>query len=293
MFVLTLNLEFDRVDVYGKSIVNAEGNEWRRHIAVVGPAFSEANYMLTWKETLRIVNEWLSETLRHQRQSSADDKDGSHDVDVVKSMMQTTLHVIASAGFGIRVPWVEFGDGHTSDAKDLQSYPTEKRGDIQYRFLPFSAAMHYAQEKLLYHALIPDALQRFALRHVHIPFLSHQLRIMKSAFASLEVHMKRLVEASQEKDRHESEDNERNGYTRKGDTREEYAGAALLRRLVQANDASRTTGVEGGGDASMKKALTDGELFSNIFASTCRPFCTKNETDKVTRSSSLQVTVNA
>lgn len=246
------------MNIYGKSVVTTEGNEWRRHVAVAGPAFSEANYMLTWKETLRIVNEWFAEDL-HSEPGKGHAEAGAVQANVVQSMTQATLHIISSAGFGFRAPWAAFGAD--SKASEFQSHPNEKHDEAKYGVFPFSTALQLTLNKLFYNVLIPDSFQRFALRRLRIPFLSRELSTMKRAFASLEVHMTRLVDASREDGAHE---HEHSGNGHAGE-REEYAEADLLRRLVQANDIARDAALESG--ASAKKALTDGELFSNIFVS--------------------------
>lgn len=216
--------------------------------------------MLTWKETLRIMQEWFSDDL--QVDHCQNNEDEGVDVNVAKSMTQATLHIISSAGFGFRAPWAAFGDGRINDKNEFQSHPNEKHDEEKYGVFPFATSLQLTLTKLFYNVLVPDSFQRFALRRVRIPFLSSELGIMKRAFMSLEVHMRRLVDSSRYEDAHHKDGHH---VYATGNGREEYAEADLLRRLVRANDIAQAAGSE---DAAMnKRALTDGELFSNIFVS--------------------------
>ena len=179
---------------------------------------------------------------------------------VVKSMTQATLHVIASAGFGFRAPWAAFNRDNES-AAGFQSHPTEKSDSKNYGIFPFAHALQLTLDKLFWNVLVPDTVQKILLRRVNVPFVSGQIGIMKRAFASLEVHMRRLVDASREGGEHQESDLD-NG------EKEDFAEADLLRRLVQANDIARKASSDGSENTPMKKALTEGELFSNIFVST-------------------------
>ncbi len=43
---------------YGENIVITEGDEWRKHRRVVGPAFSETTYDLVWSESTKVTMQW-------------------------------------------------------------------------------------------------------------------------------------------------------------------------------------------------------------------------------------------
>lgn len=237
--------------------------EWRRHAAIAGPAFGEANYSLVWTETLRIVHEWFSEDLWVSQPGSDGDQDQGIDMNIVKSMTQATMHIISSAGFGFRAPWAAFRYDRARDTIERQSYPNEKHDEEIGSVVPFPTALRLTFDKLLYNALVPDALQHFALRRIHVPFLSNQLKVMKRVFKSLEVHMRNLVEAGREESEANEEHIEYGG-------KEEYTRADLLRRLVQANRLVHMASEKDDGAVSTKKALTDRELLGNVFVSTCR-----------------------
>ena len=101
------------VDIYGKSLVSTEGNEWRRHVAVAGPAFGEALNSLVWKETLRLMRDWFTDELDSTPFDCRVPGSGSViKVDMLSKMTQLTLHVIAVSGFGLRMPWKAFSNMH-------------------------------------------------------------------------------------------------------------------------------------------------------------------------------------
>ncbi|KAL5522863.1 hypothetical protein ACEPAG_8881 [Sanghuangporus baumii] len=210
---------YDVLEIYGKNLVSTEGEEWRRHISVAGPAFNEANYSLAWSETIRVVHEWFVELDQDSAILSG------KLVDVRAAMARATLLIIAAAGFGKHASWTEF----SSDCR----IPSSKD-----ETMPFHVAIALTMEKLFVKVLTPDFAYSLPFR---IPWLSEQLEEARSAFASLKAHMEDLVSAA------------RHGETERAD---------LLRKLVEANDATRTAD-----GAGAKGTLTDDELFSNIFVS--------------------------
>ncbi|KAH8114076.1 cytochrome P450 [Phellopilus nigrolimitatus] len=208
------------LEIYGKNLVSTDGDEWRRHLAIAGPAFNEANYALNWAETLRAVCEWFDELDDHPAVATTGTR-----LDVNAAMTQATLLVISAAGFGMRAPWSAFSTGSPSHSLNDGS-----------RVLLFPTALALTIEKLFVKVLTPSFAYVLPIR---VPWLSAQLDAARRAFASLQVHMQALV----------------------SEARSGVEGEAnLLRRLVEANDASQALGEAGG-----KGTLTDGELFSNIF----------------------------
>jgi hypothetical protein len=97
---------YKHVDIYGKNVVSSGGATWRRHRSVTGPAFTEKNNQLVWKETLDItqamLNSWVGfgggeKTVRT----------------VAGDAMRLSLEVIGRAGLGQRMEWpkvTEMGD---------------------------------------------------------------------------------------------------------------------------------------------------------------------------------------
>ncbi|THH05032.1 hypothetical protein EW145_g5094 [Phellinidium pouzarii] len=236
-FIKDLSI-YEPVDIYGKSLVSTEGAEWRRHLAIAAPAFSDANYALTWKETLRVVHEWFSDEV--------DVNEVSGKIDVKAKMKQATLHVIAAAGFGMSTPWAAFQ--HLARAPDIMR-EVSTAGSI----FPFHTSLDLTIKRLLPQILVPRFLFALPFR---VPWISEQLETVKLAFTSLEVHMSELAKAARRDGVNQVEHDD-------GD--DLGVGADLLRRLVQANDAAKAS------DPSIKKTLTDGELFINM--TTVIPAC--------------------
>lgn len=95
-------LEFYKiVDIFGTSIISSEGDEWKRHRKMVATAFAEKSNLLVWKESLRQVSGMIT--------SWSEIKGNTSNSMVIKKagidMAHLTLHVISSAGFGVRQNW--------------------------------------------------------------------------------------------------------------------------------------------------------------------------------------------
>lgn len=193
------------LEIYGRNLVSTEGDEWRRHVAIAGPAFNEANYALAWDETLRIVHEWFDEL-----ESKVEISTGQH-IDVNAATMRATLLVISAAGFGKRMSWNSVSS--LRDESDVSGPSSQKEG-----IMPFHTAVSLTVEKLFVKVLTPNFAYALPFR---IPWLSNQLDEARDAFASLRAHMEDLTATA------------RNS---------ESGQADLLRRLVRANDATLTSG---------------------------------------------------
>jgi len=215
---------YEPLNFFGKNLISTEGQEWKRHRDVAKPSFNEANVALVWTETVRVVNEWLA-----QLDDSSNGRDA--DVDLVPTMIQTTLLILSSAGFGRRVSWDE--DSNASPPSTCK--------------LPFRTAVRYAVENVYVYILTPAWFARLA-PILPIPYLSKRIREMNDGYADMRRHMMDLVVRA----RQEIVENEgKSEVTGKGP-----GGAAILRNLVEANLALD----------SEHRRLTDDELFSNIFS---------------------------
>jgi hypothetical protein len=89
------------VDLFGKSILTQEGQEWKRHKKIVGPSFSEKSNKLVFEESLRqaegMMNLWASQG----RNTKEDVKVENTSIDAAV----LSLHVISAAGFGVPQLW--------------------------------------------------------------------------------------------------------------------------------------------------------------------------------------------
>lgn len=171
---------------------------------------------------------------------------GVERVDVLAKLTQTTLHVIAAAGFGMSLPWSAFSE------KSPAEVAKEKETERQRELLPFHDSIQTSIRKLAVPILIPRFFKSF-----RVPWLSDQLDSFDRAYASLNVHMRDLANAARQDLEHEQHDGV------------EDLKADLLRRLVKANES-----MKGSTDSlSMRGTLTDEEMFSNIFVSLPIHFC--------------------
>ncbi|KAF2740326.1 cytochrome P450 [Polyplosphaeria fusca] len=87
---------FKVLDIYGKSLATAEGEEWNRHRKVSAATFTEKNNELVWRESLEQANEmlrfWVDRSPQPIRTIGDD----------VKTF---TLNVLSGALFGKRYPF--------------------------------------------------------------------------------------------------------------------------------------------------------------------------------------------
>ncbi|PBK68763.1 cytochrome P450 [Armillaria solidipes] len=85
---------------WGMNLVAADGEVWRRHRRIMGPAFNNDLYKLVWNKTRKIYYEMLATdqwSNRHEVSVSA----------VQKITFKLALFVIATCGFGISFDWEE------------------------------------------------------------------------------------------------------------------------------------------------------------------------------------------
>ncbi|KAK0237713.1 cytochrome P450 [Armillaria nabsnona] len=85
---------------WGMNLVAADGDVWRRHRRIMGPAFNNDLYKLVWNKTRKIYYEMLA----------TDQWANRHEVSVPsvqKITFKLALFVIATCGFGISFDWEE------------------------------------------------------------------------------------------------------------------------------------------------------------------------------------------
>ncbi|KAJ7774471.1 cytochrome P450 [Mycena maculata] len=210
---------YEALNIYGPNMVGTEGTDWRRHRRVANPAFNEASNAFVWIETVRVVNEWFADM------DTRTDADSFLTIDAVEDLVQLTLLVIASAGFGRRASWQE------------DSAATPPPGHK----LAFRTAVSTALAYLFIKVLTPAWLNALGAR-VPLPYLGRILTETGESFDSLRGHMVDLVSLAR-------------AWVVGGKVSNMDAG--LLRNLVEANMTQA--------DDVHHKKLTDEELLSNIF----------------------------
>ncbi|KAJ6582915.1 cytochrome P450 [Mycena vulgaris] len=216
---------YEVMKVYGDNLVGTEGADWKRHRSVAKPAFNEAGNAFVWMETTRVVNEWFGELDAAQEKHGS----GTITIDAMKDLVQVTLLVIPSAGFGRRASWQE--DSSTTPP------PGHK--------MAFRPAVTSALEHLFTRVLTPEWL--YALSEgMYLPFIGPIVKDTKNVYEALKLHMLDLVSLSR-------------AWVVEGKV--SNMDAALLRNLVEANMTMQDD--EGG--PHVHKTLTDDELLSNTW----------------------------
>ncbi|KAJ7820996.1 cytochrome P450 [Mycena olivaceomarginata] len=217
---------YETVNIYGESLVGSEGAEWRRHRRVAKPAFNEACNAFVWMETVRIVNEWFAalDAVRANQNKKL------ITLNALKDLVQVTLLVISSVGFGRRASWQQ----------NTSTVPPPGQ------LMAFGPAVFAAVDHLFPKALTPKWLSALSER-VYIPVIGRIVRDTNHAYEALKLHMVELVSLSR-------------AWVVEGKVSNMDAG--LLRNLVEANMATQED--EGAAPAPYK-SLTDDELFSNTF----------------------------
>ncbi|KAJ7918450.1 cytochrome P450 [Mycena leptocephala] len=220
-------IAYETLNFYGDNMLGTEGAEWRRHRKVAQPAFNEAGNAFVWVETVRVTNEWFAELGAAQAKQS----NKPITLNVIKDLLQATLLVISSAGFGRCASWKE----NTST--------TPPPGHL----MAFGPAVFAAVDHLHTKVLTPEFLYALSER-TYIPLIGRVVKNTKNAYEALKLHMLDLVSLSR-------------AWVVEGKLANMDAG--LLRNLVEANMADQAT--EDTGAANSHKRLTDDELFSNTF----------------------------
>lgn len=139
------------VDIFGSSILSTEGADWRRHRKIVAPAFSEKSNSLVWREscqqTLSMINVWS------KLEGNADGDMKIHDTAPYTATM--ALHVISSAGFGVKQLW----DGESEDLLGATKVPgfntTELNGS---HTLAFKNSLRILLHGIIWLAIFPVGL---------------------------------------------------------------------------------------------------------------------------------------
>ncbi|KAJ7108701.1 cytochrome P450 [Mycena epipterygia] len=216
---------YKALNFYGDNLVGTEGADWKRHRKVAKPAFNEAGNAFVWMETVRVVNEWFAELDAAQEKSDNE----PITIDAMKHLVQVTLLVISSAGFGRRASWQE----------DLSTAPPPGHT------MAFRPAVFSAFEHLFTKVLTPEWLYALSER-IYIPFIGPIVKDTKDAYEAMKLHMLDLVSLSR-------------AWVVEGKVSNMDAG--LLRNLVEANMTQ-----EDEDSVHSHKSLTDDELLSNSFA---------------------------
>ncbi|KAJ7778095.1 cytochrome P450 [Mycena metata] len=215
---------YKALNFYGDNLVGTEGADWKRHRKVANPAFNETGNAFVWMETVRVVNEWFSQLAVTQADHGAE----PITIDAMHDLVQVTLLVISSAGFGRRA----------SLQDDLSTAPPPGH------LMAFRPAVSAALHRLFTKVLTPEWLYTLAER-INIPVVSYVVQDTQHAYEALKLHMLDLISLFR-------------AWVIEGKVSNMDAG--LLRNMVEANMAMQEDD-----SAHSNKSLTDDELLSNTF----------------------------
>ena len=141
------------LNIYGKNLVAAEGQLWRRHRKITNPPFNEKNNHLVWTESLAqasyMVKSWTGDGGNESRTVNT----------VARDCMRLTLHIISRAGFGVRLLW-------PGVQTSVKTEDASKPGEMAATSLGEGHTMTYTEalETLLHKMIYVLALPRWLLR---------------------------------------------------------------------------------------------------------------------------------
>lgn len=143
------------VDIFGKSILTQDGQEWRRHKKIVGPSFSEKSNRLVFEESLRqtegMVNLWATQGKNTKVELRV--------VNTAEDAATLSLHVICAAGFGVPQVWPNETEENLEE-KGLQAFSEFKL--TGGHTLSFKDALLSLLKHLLWFVLFtPSVLSKF------------------------------------------------------------------------------------------------------------------------------------
>ncbi|KAI0066672.1 cytochrome P450 [Artomyces pyxidatus] len=149
---------FKLMRAFGRNIVEAEGELWKRFRKSAAPAFSDRNNALVWDETVRTIQE-LGDTVWSNRSEIT----AENAVDITRAI---ALSVVGIAGFGRRISWTD------------EKVPQGHR-------MAFKDALHIVCADLILKAITPD----WAM------ILTPRLRKLRLAFEEMKQYMSEMVVA--------------------------------------------------------------------------------------------------
>ncbi|TVY36928.1 Cytochrome P450 [Lachnellula subtilissima] len=148
------------IDMFGKNLLTTEGDTWKRHRKVVGPAFSERSNSLVWKESLRqgvgMLKFWAGRA-----------ENSAHSMEVGDTATDSallTFNVISAAGFGIRQLWEEDDEDQLGN-KVVPGFNTSKLKPNHK--LAFKDAVNTLTGSIIWFAIFPVWLLEKSPFQVH------------------------------------------------------------------------------------------------------------------------------
>jgi len=136
------------IDIFGRSMLSAEGDEWKRHRRVVGLAFNERSNALVWKESVRQA----SGMLRFWSRLEGNSVEEMRLEDTGKDTSCLTLQVISGAGFGVQQVWEGEDEDGLGD-KAIAGFNTSKLK--KNHLMPFQMSLSILMSGIILMAIFP------------------------------------------------------------------------------------------------------------------------------------------
>jgi hypothetical protein len=136
------------VDIFGRSMLSSEGDEWKRHRKIVAPAFSEKSNALVWKESLKQA----AGLLKFWSNIGGNCFASMKVKDTAPGTALMTLHVISGAGFGVRQVWDDEAEKQLG-TKAIPGFNTKK---LEYNHkMAFKDSLNTLLKGIIWMAIFP------------------------------------------------------------------------------------------------------------------------------------------
>lgn len=213
------------IDMFGKSIISTEGQEWRRHRKIVGPSFSEKSNRLVFEESLRqvegILQTWSSASFPSP---PTNDQAGTNRTNVVRTNTRAdftvenaapetailSFNVICAAGFGVPQLW----PGESENKLEERGVPGFSTKDLTgSHTVPFGQSITNMLHGIKWFALMSPSMMSMSLENLcsvenadmltlgvsieRSPFRVH--RAVYEAFQECKAYFEELIEMEKKK----------------------------------------------------------------------------------------------
>lgn len=216
--------------------MKTEKAQWAHHRRHTTTSFNEKNNILVWQETIRQTKEMLEYLV--DRAPNCSPRSQFVIGDVREDSLKLTLHVLCSAGFGVKLP---FKPAPEATAKDVEELFRDSRSPPSGYHFTFRSVMEYSSlhpmSALIANRVVPKWIPRALLPFYHDDF---------KAYDDLGRYLRTLVIAAGIKKPHDLHN--------------------LLEGIVGAGEITRGNGQDSTGSAiSQNNGLSEAEILGNLY----------------------------